>query len=235
MTKGVEGAGWSAGLAHSRGLRHKARPSLSPNEDSAFIVTDGERYVWAGVADGHHGDYSSWHATEFLADEPDLLLGDRGTVIDALYASNVRLEHDRPREQPESRTTVVVMRLDLTNGELRWAAMGDSTIGVQSVGGRYTRLNYHQHWFHGFWMETRYSAEMNWELGIERLEPGSVAVLASDGWTDYLPRGVKEARAVEAASADAADAERGAEHLLRGAFLGGAGDHVTTVMVRLDP
>ncbi|MEL7210260.1 MAG: protein phosphatase 2C domain-containing protein, partial [Actinomycetota bacterium] len=214
VTKGVGGDGWSAGLAHSRGIRHKTRPSLSPNEDSAFIVTDGRTYVWAGVADGHHGDYSSWHAMEFLADRPDLLLDDRVGVIDALYAGNVRLERERPREQPESRTTVVAARLDLTDGELRWVAMGDSTVGVQTRPGRYTRLNFHQHWFHGFWMETRYSAEMNWELGIERLEPGAVVVLASDGWTDYLPRGTKEGRAVEAATVHAADSERSAEHLL---------------------
>lgn len=234
MTDGLTGDGWTAGLAHSRGIRHKTRPSLSPNEDSAFIVTDGETFVWAGVADGHHGDYSSWHAMEFLAERPDLLLGDRTSIIDTLYEGNVRLERERPHEQPESRTTVVVTRLDLTDGELRWAAMGDSTIGVQPAKGRYTRLNYHQHWFYGFWMETRYSAEMNWELGIERLEPGSVVIMASDGWTDYLPKGTKEGRAVEAATAGAAHSERSAEHLLRGAFMGGAGDHVTTIVVTLD-
>lgn len=231
---GVSGPNWSAGLAHSRGLRDKSVPSLSPNEDSAYIVTDAESFVWMGVADGHHGDFSSWHAVEHFADRPDLLERATDEVVDAVLEANLSLNADRPAEQPESRTTLVAARLDLADGTLRWMSMGDSTIGLQTPERSYERLNQHQHRFHGYAAETRESASRHWTFGTRHVRTGSVLVLASDGWTDYFPPGSTEAQTVQTATKQAINAEEIAENLVRGAFLGQAGDHVTSIAVAID-
>lgn len=195
------------------------------------VVTDAESFIWMGVADGHHGDYSSWHAVEHFVARPDLLLQGTDEVLDVLLDANADLNANRPADQPDSLTTVAAARLDLTDGTLRWMSMGDSTIGLQTPEPAYGRLNQHQHRFHGYAAETKQSASLHWTFGVQQVRPGSILVLASDGWTDYFPPGSSEALAVQTATRRATNAEDIAENLVRGAFLGQAGDHVTSIAV----
>lgn len=216
----------AVGLA--RGWRPKPYAYVDPNEDAVAAVA-GERAQLLVVADGHNGRRASHEAVQAVVDllgdgphPPDLSVE---RVVDVVAAVDDRV-CVAPVRRGRTRTTLVVALR--SRSVLQWASVGDSTLAVVADG-RPRLLSTSTRWFVGDGLH-RDAMLGALPTGTVDLPASAWVVLATDGYTDYLPRGLTLRAAVTAAVADA----DGPDGAVRAAFSqareGGAGDNVGVVV-----
>lgn len=217
------GADVAVGLA--RGWRPKPYPAVDANED-AVAARVGDEAQLLVVADGHNGDAASHRAVEValdaLGDPPRAAGLTVGDLLDAAQRIERRVSGDVSGEVPRSRTTLVVALRTPTN--VWWFAGGDSSLVVVDDDGARV-LPARTSWFFGDHLAP-ITMRGTLAYGCGPLPPSAWVVLATDGYTDYLPDDLTTAEAVAAAVQEAGDARRAVVALLDQARRGGAGDNV---------
>jgi serine/threonine protein phosphatase PrpC len=219
----VATSGVAVGLA--RGWQPKPYAYVDPNEDAVACAVGPSAHLLV-VADGHKGHRASHAAVTAVL---DLLGGDprpadlsEQELITAAGLIEERIALVNRGRSPRSRTTLVVALR--TAAGLQWFGAGDSALMVVDPDGPRV-LAAATRWFFGGGASR---TALHHSLARGRIELGADTwvVLATDGYTDYVPRGLTPplgaARAV--AGADAAEHAVGA--LLDQARRGGAGDNV---------
>jgi serine/threonine protein phosphatase PrpC len=215
-----------AAVGLARGWRPKPYAYVDPNEDAAGCVV-GRRARLLVVADGHNGRQASHAAVGAVM---DLLGGDpppADLADDEVFAA-VQLIEDRialataDGDGSRSRTTLVVALRTPT--QLQWFGAGDSALLV-SERGLARRLPVGARWFFGDG-PGRHTVRRSLARGRIDLAPWAWVVLATDGYTDYLPDGLTPEAAVARALVGLDDVERAVGALLDQAREGGAGDNV---------
>lgn len=143
----AEGA---AGIAISRGGALKAYAHHDPNEDGALLAL-GDAGVLVAVADGHHGFEAAEVALEYVATHPAPHWTEPGTVRPASWARQAAAvledanrailgERGARDEGYGPRTTLALALVRPAEGQLFYAALGDSRLyvadaeGVRDVG-----------------------------------------------------------------------------------------------------
>ncbi len=216
----------AAAVGLARGWRPKPYAYVDPNEDAAGC-TVGRRAHLLVVADGHNGLRASHAAIGAVMD----LLGDDprpADLTDDEVVAAVQLIEDRIAlatagdEGPRSRTTLVVALRTPT--QLQWFGAGDSALLV-SERGETRQLPAGARWFFGDDLGS-HTVRRSLARGRIDLAPWAWVVLATDGYTDYLPDGLTLEAAVTQALIDVDGVERAVGALLDQARRGGAGDNV---------
>lgn len=214
----------TVGLGIARGWRPKPYAYVDPNED-AVAATAGDSAQLLVVADGHNGHHASHVAVEHvaaaLADPPPADLSDE-QLVELVHEVDDRVAGIPRRSGARTRTTLVVALR--TRDTVQWAGVGDSALLV--VAAMQTRqLDTWTRWFCGDGVS---SNVLQQTLARGRVPVPSRAwvVLATDGYTDYLPVPRPPAEATRGFLRDVSEPDRAAEALLRQARRGGAGDNV---------
>lgn len=214
-----------AAVGLARGWRPKPYAYVDPNEDAAGCVV-GRRARLLVVADGHNGRQASHAAVGAVMD----LLGDdprpADLADDEMFAA-VQLVEDRialatADDGPRSRTTLVVALRTPT--QLQWFGAGDSVLLV-SERGLTRQLPAGARWFFGD-CPGHHTLRRSLARGRIDLAPWAWVVLATDGYTDYLPDDLTPEAAVARALSDLDGVDRAVGALLDQARRGGAGDNV---------
>jgi serine/threonine protein phosphatase PrpC len=209
----------------ARGWRPKPYAYVDPNEDAVGAVA-GERAQVLAVADGHNGRHASHAAMRAVMDllgsgphRPDLshdrLVEVVATVDDRVCARPVT-------GRVRSRTTLVVALR--SRSVLQWASVGDSALLVVADG-RPRLLSSPTRWFVGDGLR-RDAMLPTLPAGTIDLPVSAWVVLATDGWTDWLPQGLTPHTAARTALSGVGEPERAVSVLLGQARDGGAGDNV---------
>lgn len=220
--------GGDAAVGLARGWRPKPYPYVDPNEDAvACAVSDRARLLV--VADGHNGREASHAAVSAVMD----LLGEQPRPADLrdeeMFAAVQLIEdrialataHDDDRVRWSRTTLVVALR---TATQLQWFGAGDSALLV--CGPETTRqLPAGARWFFGGG-RGRHGLRRSLARGHIGLPPDAWVVLATDGYTDYLPDDLTAEAAVAGALRGVDGVERAVGALLAQARAGGAGDNV---------
>lgn len=214
-----------AALGLARGWAPKPYPYVDPNEDAVGCAV-GARACLLAVADGHNG-YAASHAAlaEVLGRlgggslRADLADDDVVAVVTQVDARIAEANAGRPLG---SRTTLVVALRTATS--LQWVAAGDSSLLVVGTG-RSAALPSMTHWFLGDG-RLRTGHLRGPARGRIALPPDAWVVLATDGYTDYVPDGLTAPAAAAVALTASDDPERAVLALLDQARRGGAGDNV---------
>lgn len=218
----------TVGLGIARGWRPKPYAYVDPNEDAVGAVAD-DRAQLLVVADGHNGHHASHVVVErvvdLLDDLPPADLSDDELVDIALTADRAATAVPR-RASGRSRTTLVVALR--TPGQLQWVGIGDSALlVVEALQAR--QLDTFTRWFCGDGVDAD-TAYRTVARGRVAVGARAWVVLATDGYTDYLPVPRPPADATRAFLRDATAPEHAAELLLRQARRGGAGDNVAVAV-----
>jgi serine/threonine protein phosphatase PrpC len=182
------------------------------------------------VADGHNGHRASHVAVETVLD----VLGSRlppadlddDDLVQVFARVDERIAQAAPPFGPRTRTTLVIALR--TRQALQWAGSGDSSLLV--IGGGSTRaLPAQTHWFCG---DHQQASVMRESLACGRIALSSQAwvILATDGYTDYIPTPRPPAEATQTFLRGVSRAEQAAEMLMRQARRGGAGDNVSVAV-----
>ena len=212
----------AAGLA--RGWRPKPYAYVDPNEDAVGIVA-GEHAQLLVIADGHNGHRASHQAVEVVIDQ----LGDQLPAADLTDDELVVLIGDVEQRisevaapfGPRTRTTLVVALR--TQNALQWIGMGDSALLV--IGSDTQELPAQTSWFCGDHLPPSAVYE-SLARGRVEISPNAWVVLATDGYTDYLPVPRPPAEATKAFLRSITEPDAAVDALLRQARRGGAGDNV---------
>lgn len=222
----IETVADAAAVGLARGWRPKPYLYVDPNEDAAGCMVNRRARLLV-VADGHNGRQASHAAIGAVMD----LLGDdprpADLTDDEVFAA-VQLIEDRIALAragdvgPRSRTTLVVALRTPT--QLQWFGAGDSALLV-SERGLTRQLPAGARWFFGDG-PGHHTLRRSLARGRIDLAPWAWVVLATDGYTDYLPDGLTPETAVTRALAGHDDVERAVGALLDQARQGGAGDNV---------
>lgn len=214
-----------ATLGLARGWAPKPYPYVDPNEDAVGCAV-GARACLLAVADGHNGHAAS-HAA--LAEVLRLLGGspvradlDDDEEVTVATQVDTRIAEVNAGRPLRSRTTLVVALRTATR--LQWFAAGDSSLLVVGAD-RSAALPSMTHWFFGDGLQ-RAGQLGGLARGRIALPPDAWVVLATDGYTDYVPDGLTAPAAVALALAGSDDPERAVAALLDQARRGGAGDNV---------
>ncbi len=207
----------------TRGRLPKDYAHTDPNED-ALVVVESDYGTLIVCADGHNGHTSSHAAvnevlhrlgtTPAVADLSD----DELVELWACVGDRIRTE-SAAAGQPESRTTLAIALL--SGDTLRWATMGDSLIAMVTEDG-VTRLGEPRPHFVG-WPMNRDEIDERLQRGTRFLRPQDWVVVASDGYSDFVPSvegGLREA------AASAGTASQFVDMLIEQACSAGAGDNV---------
>lgn len=208
----------------ARGWEPKPYAYVDPNEDAVAVV-DADDAQLLVVADGHHGHEASHEAVTAVVE----LLGSPPRPADLRLRElheGARLVAERVRTVPSGdtapRTTLVVALRSARH--LQWFAAGDSALLVVAPEAA-LQLTTLSRWFFG-----DDPAAATTRRGVRHgridLPPDATVVVATDGYTDYLPHRLPPAESAALAVRDAVDAERAAVALLEQARVGGAGDNV---------
>ena len=229
----VEAVDARVAIGIARGWQPKPYPYLDPNEDvTAAVVGDGATLLI--VADGHRGHEASRAAVttvlrRFGESPPPAHLTDDELIElfhaagQAVLAANQGLRAPRG----DSRTTLVVALL--ARGRLQWASMGDSSLFIAN-GPTAVELTESMHRFLGQPM-TRSEVDLSLARGMVDVGPEAWVVLATDGYTDYLPAPATPAEATRVWLRGTRDPVVAVKTLLDKARIGGAGDNVALAVV----
>lgn len=209
----------------ARGWRPKPYAYVDPNEDAVGAVAN-DRVQLLVVADGHNGHRASHVAVETVLDvlgsTPPPADLDDDDLVRVFAHVDQRIAEAAPPFGPRTRTTLVIALR--TRQALQWAGAGDSSLLV--IGGGSTRaLPAQTRWFCGDQQQVPVMRE-SLASGRTPLPPQAWVILATDGYTDYLPTPRPPAEATQTFLRGVARAEQAAEMLMRQARRGGAGDNV---------
>jgi serine/threonine protein phosphatase PrpC len=213
-----------AAIGLARGWMPKPYAYVDPNEDVVACAVTHHRHLLV-VADGHNGDRSSHVAVAEVMDAfgdavPERF--DRETVLDAAEAVERRVSAANAAGGPWSRTTLVVALRTAT--ELWWFAAGDSALTIVSAP-RTGPLPATTRWFFGDGLN-RAALSRSLATGRIAVPDRAWVVLATDGYTDYLPDRLTVSSATAIAVAGIDEPTDAVRALLDQARRGGAGDNV---------
>jgi serine/threonine protein phosphatase PrpC len=220
----VSDVGGRAAIGLARGWLPKPYAYVDPNEDVvACSVTDHAHLLV--VADGHNGERASHVAVAEVMDTfgdavPEHF--DQETVLDVVEGVERRITAANAGGGPWSRTTMVVALRTAT--ELWWFAAGDSALAIVSAR-RTGPLPAATRWFFGDGLR-RAAFARSLASGRIAVPEGAWVVLATDGYTDYLPDRLTVSSATAIAVAGVDEPTDAAHALLDQARRGGAGDNV---------
>ncbi len=187
-----------AAIALSIGGAPKVYSHTDPNEDAALLVVS-ESHVLLAVADGHGGHESAEIAVEAvrgwnagLAARGEADPGWARLALGAFVLANQRIRTvSAHRGRRGSHTTLSLARIDLEEGILRWASIGDSHVfcagavvrdlAAPEGPGAHAEIPF----FLGVGVETETSLAGKCRLGEERLEGVRAVVLATDGLSEH--------------------------------------------------
>lgn len=232
-TTTVEAVDRAVAIGIARGWQPKPYPYLDPNEDVTAAAV-GDRATLLVVADGHRGHEASRAAVtsvlrRFGQDPPPADLTD-DELLDVFHAAGEAVQVATTglrAPRGESRTTLVVALL--SGDRLQWASMGDSSL---FVAGNNTgvELTEDTRRFVGQPMSRREVAA-SLTRGVVEIDPRAWVILASDGYTDYLPAPASPADATRVWLRSVTDPVAAVKTLLDKARVGGAGDNVALAVV----
>lgn len=209
----------------SRGRFPKGYGHIDPNEDAVFAATNGSASVFA-VADGHNGFDAAQAAVEAIADaapqvlSAPLALGAERLV--AVAADRVRAlvpRREPPRDRSGTALTVCVAR----PGEMATATLGDS--GYVLATKRRVRTERGRSRF-----LTPQTDVAGAAIDVVSLPGRGLVVAASDGLFDFT----RDTLAATLGDSLGATPEDTVENLVDLAGRGGAGDHLSIAVLRLD-
>ena len=228
----VEAVDANVAIGIARGWQPKPYPYLDPNEDVTAAIV-GDRATLLVVADGHRGHEASRAAVMSVLrrlgeDPPPANLGDDGLVelFDDAGQAVVSATAGLRSPRGDSRTTLVVALL--APGRLQWASMGDSSLFLAD-GNAGLEVTEPTRSFVGEPM-TRREVALSLARGVVDVPPGAWVVLASDGYTDYLPAPASPAEATRVWLRGTTDPVSAVKTLLDKARVGGAGDNVAVAV-----
>ncbi|HEX6254996.1 MAG TPA: protein phosphatase 2C domain-containing protein [Euzebyales bacterium] len=220
----VADAGGRAAVGLARGWMPKPYAYVDPNEDvvACSVADHGHLLI---VADGHNGHRASHVAVAEVMDTfadavPEHF--DQDTVLDVSEAVERRIAAANAADGPRSRTTMVVALRTAT--QLWWFAAGDSALTIVSAR-RTGPLPAATRWFFGDGLD-RGALARSLASGRIAVPDGAWVVLATDGYTDYLPDHLTVSSATAVAVAGVDEPADAAHALLDQARRGGAGDNV---------
>lgn len=217
------------GLGLARGWRPKPYAYVDPNEDTVGAVTDGTTQLLV-VADGHNGHRASHVALDHVLDGLGAVLRPAdltdAELVELVAGVDQAIARAVPRGGAHSRTTLVVALR--TRDTLQWVGVGDSALLVVEAM-RARQLDTTTRWFCG---DDTPAVTMTRTLarGRAAVSPRAWVVLATDGYTDYLPVARPPADATRGFLRTVTAPDRAADVLLRHARRGGAGDNVGLVL-----
>lgn len=221
--------GDGAALGIARGWRPKPYAYVDPNEDAVAAVI-GEHAQMLVVADGHNGRRASHDAVRAVVDllgggphRPEL--GVEG-LVDVVASVDDRVSAVPAAGRVRSRTTLVVALR--SRSVLQWVSVGDSAL-LAVTAERSHLLSRPTRWFVGDGLG-RDAILRTLPAGTVDLPASAAVLLATDGWTDYLPRGMTPQAAAAAAVSGADGPETAVRAVLSQAREGGAGDNVGVVV-----
>lgn len=221
------GDGVALGIA--RGWRPKPYAYVDPNEDAVAAVVGAHAQMLV-VADGHNGRQASHDAVRAVVD----LLGEGPRppaltvegLVDVVASVDDRVSAVRVAGRVRSRTTLVIVLR--SRAGLQWASVGDSAV-LAVTAQRSQLLSSPTRWFVGDGLR-REAMLRTLPTGTVDLPASASVLLATDGWTDYLPRGMTPSSAAASAVAGADGPETVVREVLDQARRGGAGDNVGVVV-----
>jgi serine/threonine protein phosphatase PrpC len=216
----------AVGLA--RGWRPKPYAYVDPNEDAVGIVADTDAQLLV-VADGHNGHRASHEAVAVVVDE----LGDRlaavelsdDVVVTLIGKVEQRISQVVAPFGPRTRTTLVVALR--RRQALQWLGVGDSALLI--VGSDTRELPAQTGWFCGDQLAPA-AVHNSLARGHVAVAPNAWVVLATDGYTDYLPVRRPPAEATKTFLRGVTAPATAVDALLRQARRGGAGDNVAVAV-----
>jgi serine/threonine protein phosphatase PrpC len=209
----------------ARGWRPKPYAYVDPNEDAVAVAADDDVQLLV-VADGHNGYRASHVAIESVLGALGATLPradlDDDDLVDLFARADQDIAEVVPPFGPRNRTTLIVALR--TRDTVQWAGVGDSALLIVGAGVT-AALPAQTRWFLGDHLSSPAMRE-SLARGRTAVPAHAWLVLATDGYTDYLPVPRPPAEATQAFLRGVSDAERAAEALMRQARKGGAGDNV---------
>lgn len=219
----VTALGDDLAIGLSRGRFPKGYSHVDPNEDAAFVATNGLASVLA-VADGHHGFDAARAALEAIAEAAPQVLGAPLALgaerLVAMAADRVRSVVSRlqpPRSRSGTALTVCVVR----SGEMATATLGDSGYALATKRRARIKLGRSR-----FLAPSTDVAEVEIEM-VKLPKPGLV-VAASDGLFDFT----RDTLTAALRASSEAIPEDTVANLVDLAGRGGAGDHLSIAALR---
>lgn len=202
-------------------------------------MATGPRGTLLTVADGHNGQVASLVAVDTVLDR----LGDDppGDGVDdddlvALFDDANAAIVARGGPDEEGRTSATTLTVVLVgSGQVQWASIGDSVACVAAP--RHAEmLAEPNRRFLGYLPARRAlgaaSVAPFLSMGSAAIPAGAWVIVATDGYSDWAPKGADLARATALWTAGARDAATVVDRLMDKARVGGAGDNVAIAVAR---